>query len=89
MITVEELNKYLENHTAISSKEVVLKVPPYCEGTVFSIKGLDDDLFISNKSNGLYFHSALAILKSKHPFKHRCYYVYQSEVSPLGIGILV
>lgn len=89
MITVQELNKYLENHTAISSMKAVLKLPPYCEGTVFKIKGLGSDLFISNKVNGIYFHSALSLLYGNHPFMYRCFYVYPSEVKPLVVGILV
>lgn len=89
MITVEEFNNYLKNHTVISSSRAVLKNYPFHEGTVFKINGVEDNLFISDKANGLYFHSALTLLKANHPYKHRCYYVYDSEVIPINIGLKV
>lgn len=89
MITTEEFNKYLKNHTVISSGRVVLKNYPFYEGTVFKIKGVEDNLFISDKENGMYFHSALSLLKANHPYRHRCYYVYDSEVIPIHLGLKV
>lgn len=89
MITVEEFSKYLKNHSVISSSRAVLKNYPFYEGTVFKIKGVEDNLFISDKENGMYFHSALSLLKANHPYRYRCYYVYDSEVIPIHMGIKV
>lgn len=89
MITVEEFNNYLKNHTVISSSRAVLKNYPFREGTVFKIKGVEENLFISDKANSMFFHSALSLLKANHPYKFRCYYVYDSEVIPIHIGIKI
>lgn len=89
MITLEELNKYLKTHTAISSKPVMLKTYHFGKGIVFEIEGDCDELFISDIEDGNFFHSALSILRYDHPYHFRCMYTDPSEYKPIYTGIKV
>lgn len=90
MITVEELNKYLLSGIALSSRRVVMLDYPYAKGTAFKLSSRNDELFISDSSeNRMCFHSALSMLSSDHTFYNRCYYVNDSMVKPIQIGLIV
>lgn len=89
MITIEEINKHLKYHTAISSKRVMLKTHPFHRGTVFKIEGESEELFISDKESDLFYHSALSILIGNHPYHYRCSYVDDSDYKVIYTGLKV
>lgn len=89
MITIEEINKHLKYLIAISSKRVMLKTPPFHRGTVFKIEGESEELFISDKESGLFYHSALSILRGNHPYHYRCSYVDDSDYKAIYTGLIV
>lgn len=88
MVTVEELNSYLLIGRALSSRRVVMLDYPYAKGTAFKLSNTNEELFISDSVNSLYFHSALSML-STHIFQNRCYYVNDSVVKSIQIGLIV
>lgn len=88
MVTVEELNKYLLSGIALSSRRVVMVDYPHAIGTSFKISNMEEELFICDSANSLYFHSAFSTL-STHKFQNRCYYVNNSSVKPIQIGLIV
>lgn len=88
MVTVEQLNKYLLSGITLSSRRVVMVDYPYEKGTAFKISNMEEELFICDSVNSLYFHSAFTVL-STNKFQNRCYYVNNSSVKPIQIGILV
>ena len=89
MITIEEINKYLKYHTAISSKRVMLKTHPFHKGTVFKIEGESEELFISDKESDLFYHSALSLFRGNHPYHYRCSYVDDSDYKAIYTGLKV
>lgn len=89
MITVEELNRYLLRGRALSCRRVVLTEYPFLRGTAFKISSRTEELFISDSVNRSYFHSALSVLSSDHTFYSRCYYVNDSMVKPIQMGLIV
>ena len=89
MITLEEINKCLQYHTAISSKRVMLKTHPFHKGIVFKIEDVSDELFISDKESDIFYHSALSILIGNHPYRYRCMYVDDSDYKVIYTGIKV
>ena len=58
MITVEELNRYLLRGRALSCRRVVMLEYPHAIGTAFKISNMEEELFICDSANSLYFHSA-------------------------------
>lgn len=88
MITVEELNKYLLRGRALSCRRVVMVDYPHAIGTAFKISNMEEELFICDSANSLYFHSAFSTL-STHKFQNRCYYVNNSSVKHIQIGLIV
>ena len=88
MVTAKELNKYLLSGIALSSRRVVMVDYPYAKGISFKISNMHEELFISDSVNSLHFHSALSML-STHKFQNRCYYVNNSSVKPIQIGLIV
>lgn len=89
MITLEEINKYMISGMALSSRRVVLTEYPFLKGTAFKLSGCTDELFISDSVNRSYFHSAISVLSSDHTFYNRCYYVNDSMVKPIQMGLIV
>ena len=89
MITLEEINNYLKEHTAISSKRVMLKIHPFHKGTVFKLEDVSEELFISDKESDLFYHSALSILRGNHPYHYRCSYVDDSNYKAIYTGLKV
>lgn len=89
MITLEEINKYLKEHTAISSKRVMLKTHPFHKGTVFKLEDVSEELFINDKESDLFYHSALSILRGNHPYHYRCSYVDDSNYKAIYTGLKV
>lgn len=89
MITLEEINRYLSYHTAISSKVVMLTTHPFHKGTVFKIEDVSEELFISDKESDLFYHSALSLLNGNHPYHYRCSYVDDSDYKVLYTGLRV
>ena len=89
MVTVEELNRYMLMGRALSSRRVVMLDYPYAKGTAFKLSSRNDELFISDSEDRMCFHSALSILSSDHGFRNRCYYVNNSVVKPIQMGLIV
>lgn len=89
MITLEKLNRYLLMGRALSCRRVVMLEYPRAIGTSFKISSRTEELFISDSVNRSYFHSALSVLSSDHTFYNRCYYINDSMVKPIQMGLIV
>lgn len=89
MISVKELNQWMKEGSVLSSREVVLTIYPYHKGTAFKLSGTNEELFISETKNTLYYHSAHSRLMKGHPFIGKCYFISQSLAKPISIGIKV